>query len=74
MIEYQNGDIQMYVPGKPANHPQGAVLDLSPSDERVKNLIVFAKKAGLIKTVDHPERWTPSATMTIDTFDILEEE
>ena len=24
LIEYQNGDIQMYVPGKPANHPQGA--------------------------------------------------
>tara|TARA_Y100000114_G_scaffold128034_1_gene124934 strand:+ start:821 stop:1303 length:483 start_codon:yes stop_codon:yes gene_type:complete len=80
LIEYQNGDIQMYVPGKPANHPQGAVLDLSPSDERVKNLIVFAKKAGLIKTVDHPERWTPSATMTLqtwfngDVFDTLEEE
>jgi len=47
---------------------------LSPSDMYVEKLIVFAKKAGLIKTVEHPERWTPSATMTIDTFDILEEE
>ena len=49
---YENGVCQMYIPGTPGNHPQGAVLNLHPLSEGVKRLLNFASKAGFMQDTE----------------------
>lgn len=52
IYKYENGVCQMYIPGTPGNHPQGAVLNLHPLSEGIKRLLNFAGKAGFIQDAE----------------------
>lgn len=52
IYRYTNKVCQMFIPGTPANHPSGAVLNVHPMSDQVKRLLTFAEKAGLIEDVD----------------------
>lgn len=75
IYRYANGVMQMFVPGTPANHPQGAMLGLHPLSEGVKRVLTFAKKAGFIQDVDDAP-YVPKETLNLDSTDhfIQEEE
>jgi len=52
IIRYSNKVPQLFIPGTPANHPNGAVLNLHPLSNGVKQLLSFAEKAGFIVDSD----------------------
>jgi hypothetical protein len=52
IIRYSNKVPQLFIPGTPANHPNGAVLNLHPLSNGVKQLLSFAEKAGFIQDSD----------------------
>ncbi len=52
IIRYTNKVPQIFIPGTPGNHPSGAVLNMHPLSVGVKNLLLFAEKAGFIEDSD----------------------
>jgi hypothetical protein len=52
IYRYANNVHQMYIPGTPANHPSGAVLDLHPSSENVMQLLDYATKVGFVENAE----------------------
>jgi|19_taG_2_1085344.scaffolds.fasta_scaffold00432_11 hypothetical protein len=65
IYRYANGVMQMFIPGTPANHPQGAMLGLHPLSEGVKRVLTFAKKAGFIQDTD-TDPYVPEETLNLD--------
>ncbi len=52
IYRYGNNVHQMYIPGTPANHPNGAVLDLHPSSDNVAQLLDYATKVGFVENAE----------------------
>ena len=59
IYKYANGVCQMFIPGSPCNHPQGAILGLHPLSLGVQRILSFATKAGFVQEVDG-EPYVPS--------------
>tara|TARA_B100000287_G_scaffold304081_1_gene287238 strand:- start:1934 stop:2374 length:441 start_codon:yes stop_codon:yes gene_type:complete len=59
LLRYEDGTYQMFIPGEGANRDDGAILDMQPMDETVKQLIAFADEANLTTNVVGEGRWTP---------------
>lgn len=49
VYQYDNNICQIFIPGSPCNHPQGAVLDMHPLSKQVEAILRFAKGAELIE-------------------------
>ena len=52
IYRYGNNVHQMYIPGTPANHESGAVLDLHPSSDNVAQLLNYATKVGFVENAE----------------------
>ena len=51
IYKYSNNVHQMYIPGTPANHESGAVLNLHPQSENVKALLDYVTQVGFVEEV-----------------------
>tara|TARA_R100001509_G_C4827943_1_gene202229 strand:+ start:224 stop:640 length:417 start_codon:yes stop_codon:yes gene_type:complete len=58
VYKYSDNTCQLFIPGSPANHPEGAVLDLNPKNKNVASLLRFAMEAGQIEEIEGG-RWMP---------------
>ena len=63
IYRYKDNTCQLFIPGSPANHPEGAVLDLHPKNSNVRALLEFGIKSGLIVDME-TERWVPKDNVT----------
>ena len=52
IYRYTNKVCQVFIAGSPANHPNGAVMDVQPMSNQIKRLLTWADKAGLIEDID----------------------
>jgi len=49
IYEYDNQVCQMFIPGSPCNHENGAVLDMHPLSSGVASLLRWAKASDMIQ-------------------------
>ena len=49
IYEYDNQVCQMFIPGSPCNHENGAVLDMHPLSSGVASLLRWAKASDMIE-------------------------